>query len=40
MKYFADVAGVDPGPVRKYVTLLRALVGDSDLFSPQEESSR
>ena len=28
MKYLADVAGVNPGLVRKYVTILRSLVGD------------
>jgi predicted transcriptional regulator len=28
MKYLADIAGVNPGLVRKYVTTLRSLVGD------------
>ena len=28
MKYLADVAGVNPGLVRKYVTILRPLVED------------
>ena len=28
MKYLADVAGVNPGLVRKYVTILRSLVED------------
>ncbi len=36
MKYLADVAGVNPGLVRRYVALLRSLVGDSDLFTAQE----
>ena len=36
MKYLADVAGVNPGLVRKYVRVLRSLVGDTDLFSAQE----
>ena len=36
MKYLADLAGVNPGLVRKFVALLRALVGDSDLFGAQE----
>ena len=31
MKYLAEVAGVNPGLVRKYVALLRSLVGDYDL---------
>ena len=38
MKYLADVAGVNPGLVRKYVAILRSLVGDYDLFSAQESS--
>ena len=38
MKYLADVAGVNPGLVRKYVAILRSLVGDYDLFSAQEGS--
>jgi hypothetical protein len=36
MKYLADLAGVNPGLVRKYVRILHSLVGDSDLFSAQE----
>ena len=38
MKYLAEVAGVNPGLVRKYAALLRALVGDPDLFGAQEGS--
>lgn len=38
MKYLADLARVNPGLVRKYVALLRALVGDSDLLSAPEGS--
>jgi hypothetical protein len=38
MKYLADLAGVNPGLVRRYVKMLRSLVGDSDLFSAQEGS--
>ena len=38
MKYLADVAAVNPGLVRKYVAVLRSLVGDCDLFSAQEGS--
>ncbi len=38
MKYLADIAGVNPGLVRKYVAALRSLVGDSDVFSAQEGS--
>ncbi len=36
MKYLADIAGVNPGLVRKYVGVLRSLVGDYDLFSAQD----
>jgi len=36
MRYFADLAGVNPGLVRKYVRILRSLVGDNDLFCAQE----
>jgi len=36
MKYLADLAGVNPGLVRKYVRMLRSLVGASDPFSAQE----
>ncbi len=36
MKDLADLAGVSPGLVRKYVSQIRALVGDSDLFSAQD----
>jgi hypothetical protein len=36
MKYLAEIAGVNPSLVRKYVRVLRSLVGDSDLFSAQE----
>ncbi|MDG6988272.1 MAG: hypothetical protein JRN21_02990 [Nitrososphaerota archaeon] len=28
MKYLADIAGINPGLVRKYVKALRELVGD------------
>ena len=38
MKYLADVAGVNPGLVRKYVVVLRSLAGDRDLSSVQEGS--
>ena len=38
MKYLADIAGINPGLVRKYVAVLRSLVGDYDLFSAQEGS--
>ncbi|MDG6913703.1 MAG: hypothetical protein JRN34_05025 [Nitrososphaerota archaeon] len=36
MKYLADVAGVNPGLVRKYVKALSSLVGDCGLFSAQD----
>ena len=36
MKYLAELAGVNPGLVRKYVSVLRSFIGDYDLFSPQE----
>lgn len=39
MKYLAEVAGVNPGLARKYVAVLRSLVGDCDLISAQEDSS-
>ena len=38
MKYLADVAGVNPGLVRKYVAILRSFVGDYDSFSGHEGS--
>ena len=38
MKYLADVAGVNAALVRKYVRLLRSVVGDCDLFGAQEGS--
>jgi hypothetical protein len=31
MKYLADTAGVSAGLVRKYVRLLRSVIGDYDL---------
>ena len=36
MKHLADVAGVNAGLVRRYVRLLRSMIGDCDLFSAQE----
>ena len=36
MRYLAEVAGVNPGLVRKYVALLRLLLGDSELLGAQE----
>lgn len=30
MKYLADLAGVNPGPVRKHVKMLRSLASDSE----------
>ena len=38
MKYLADVAGVNPGLVRKYVSVLQSLIGDSNLLSAQQGS--
>ena len=39
MEYLADVAGVNAGLVRRYVWLLRSMIGDCDLFSGQEAST-
>ena len=39
MKYLADMAGVNVGLVRKYVRLLRSMIGDYDLFSGQEATT-
>ena len=36
MKYLAELAGVSPKLVRRYVATLRSLVADYDLFSAQE----
>ncbi len=39
MKYLADVAGVNPGLVRKYVAVLRSLVDDRNPSSSKDCSS-
>jgi len=36
MKYFAELAGVSPKLVRRYVAILRSPVADYGLFSAQE----
>jgi predicted DNA-binding transcriptional regulator YafY len=36
MKYLAELAGVSPKLVRRYVAVLRSLVADYDLRSAQE----
>ena len=36
MKYLAELAGVNVNTVRRYVAVLRSLVGDCDLFSAQD----
>ena len=36
MKYLAELAGINPGLVRKYVKALRSLVGDYELSGIQE----
>jgi hypothetical protein len=36
MKYLAELAGVSPKLVRRYVAVLRPLAADYDMFSAQE----